>query len=565
MSDCLHLLPRYRAKLEALFREHLPDVEVWAYGSRVTGDSHDGSDLDLVLRGPELKETDLSHLDDFIEAVEMSTIPFIVEARDWARIPEYFHESILENYVVLVYRDGHAAMPPHRADEERSREAAETDYVGVHDTADQANWPSAPLGDLVKNLDSRRIPLSRRERSERPGPYPYYGATGVLDHVDDYLFDGLHLLVAEDGSVETPNGNPVTQLVNGQFWVNNHAHVLQGASDIETQYLYYALSAIQVRPFISGSVQGKLSQANLNRLPLPYPDRKAHRHAIARVLGALDDKIELNRRMSETLDEMARALFRSWFVDFDPVRAKAEGRPSGLPPTLDKLFPDSFEFSELGEIPAGWWLGTLSDSIDIAKGLSYKGSGLSSDGVPLHNLNSIYEGGGYKLRGLKYYSGNYQSRHLVESGDIIVANTEQGHERLLIGFAAIIPDYYGPRGLFSHHLYRVRPHEITDLTPDYIFHLFNSCRTQQTVSAYATGTTVNMLPLDALKIPKIVLPPRDLVKRFSSCSAAIRARQEKLVNQSETLSQLRDTLLPKLISGELGVRGIDQLAARALK
>ena len=76
--------------------------------------------------------------------------------------------------------------------------------------------------------------------------------------------------------------------------------------------------------------------------------------AIARVLGALDDKIELNRRMSETLEEMARALFRSWFVDFDPVRAKAEGRPSGLPPDLDALFPASFEASELGEIPAGW-------------------------------------------------------------------------------------------------------------------------------------------------------------------------------------------------------------------
>ena len=83
--------------------------------------------------------------------------------------------------------------------------------------------------------------------------------------------------------------------------------------------------------------------------------------AIARVLGALDDKIELNRRMSETLEEMARALFRSWFVDFDPVRAKAEGRPSGLPPDLDALFPASFEASELGEIPAGWEVKTLGD------------------------------------------------------------------------------------------------------------------------------------------------------------------------------------------------------------
>ena len=89
----LHLLPRHRAKLEAIFREHLPDVEVWAYGSRVTGESHDGSDLDLVLRGPNREKIELGRLGDFREAVEGSTIPFLVEARDWARIPEYFHRG----------------------------------------------------------------------------------------------------------------------------------------------------------------------------------------------------------------------------------------------------------------------------------------------------------------------------------------------------------------------------------------------------------------------------------------------------------------------------------------
>lgn len=101
MSDGLHLLPRHRAKIEELLREHLPDVEVWAYGSRVTGESHDGSDLDLVLRGPGLKEIDIGRLGDFTEAVELSTIPFIVEARDWASIPKSFHESILQRYVVI--------------------------------------------------------------------------------------------------------------------------------------------------------------------------------------------------------------------------------------------------------------------------------------------------------------------------------------------------------------------------------------------------------------------------------------------------------------------------------
>ena len=106
MTERLHLLPRHRLQLEALLREHLPDVEVWAYGSRVNGQSHDGSDLDLVLRGPGLEEIDVSALDDFTQALHDSTIPFLVEARDWARLPERFHREIEREYVVLVEASG---------------------------------------------------------------------------------------------------------------------------------------------------------------------------------------------------------------------------------------------------------------------------------------------------------------------------------------------------------------------------------------------------------------------------------------------------------------------------
>ena len=114
---------------------------------------------------------------------------------------------------------------------------------------------------------------------------------------------------------------------------------------------------------LAGHGRGRLNSEELRALDFPLPPLEEQR-AIARVLGALDDKIELNRRMSETLEEMARALFRSWFVDFDPVRAKAEGRPSGLPPHLDALFPASFEASELGEIPAGWEVKALGDGVN---------------------------------------------------------------------------------------------------------------------------------------------------------------------------------------------------------
>jgi type I restriction enzyme S subunit len=232
-------------------------------------------------------------------------------------------------------------------------------------------WPETPVGELVQNFDSRRVPLSNREREKRRGVYPYYGATGVMDQVNDFLFEGLHLLIAEDGSVERPDGKPFLQLVNGKFWVNNHAHVLKGATDEDTRFIYYALSTVPVRPFMSGSVQAKLSQTNLNKIPVPYPKDVAQRRAIAHIFGTLDDKIELNRRMSETLEQMARALFKAWFVDFEPVRAKMEGcwrkgqSLPGLPAHLYDLFPDRLVDSELGEIPEGWEVASLPDLVEI--------------------------------------------------------------------------------------------------------------------------------------------------------------------------------------------------------
>ena len=102
MADRLHLAPKHRLVLEALLREHLPEVEVWAYGSRVSGKSHDGSDLDLVLRGPGLKKIPIGQLENFEEAVRESAIPILVEIRDWARLPERFHREIEREYVVLT-------------------------------------------------------------------------------------------------------------------------------------------------------------------------------------------------------------------------------------------------------------------------------------------------------------------------------------------------------------------------------------------------------------------------------------------------------------------------------
>ena len=340
-----------------------------------------------------------------------------------------------------------------------------------------------------------------------------------------------------------------------------HLAILRPRSPaVDGAYLFYGLNDSgaqqQFHSYANGVTRFGLRKADIGLVEISLPPLPEQRR-IADILGALDDKIELNRRMNETLEQMARALYKSWFVDFDPVRAKMDGRwrrgepLPGLPAELYDLFPDRLVRSEVGEIPDGWEVRELSDCMEVARGLSYKGSGLTSEGIPMHNLNSVYEGGGYKDDGIKYYSGDFKERHITLPNDVLVANTEQGHDRLLIGFAAIVPKRFGERGLFSHHLYRVRPKEASELSPDFICHILNTHSIHHGISGYANGTTVNMLPVDALKLPSITIPPARLVAMFSGMAQTARLRQEQIILESRTLVSQRDALLPKLISGAL--------------
>lgn len=338
------------------------------------------------------------------------------------------------------------------------------------------------------------------------------------------------------------------------------------AADVPLDYLYWLLRTPQYRGYCRSHATGttNLGLARDDFLAFPAPEPSSEQLGIVDTLTALDDKIELNWRMNETLEAMARALFKSWFVDFDPVRAKAEGRDPGLPNPLADLFPARLVDSELGEIPEGWEVETLAQHYDAVKGVSYKGSGLGDEGMPLHNLNSVYEGGGYKYEGIKYYSGEYAERHTVLPGDVIVANTEQGHDRLLIGYAALVPALFGEKGIASHHIFRLRPKGQSRLTAAYLCWLLNSPQMHDVVSGYANGTTVNMLPLDGVQKPAIIVPPTDLVVAFDTVAVRAARRREEIVSESRTLAALRDALLPKLISGELRVKDAEGFSEKAV-
>jgi type I restriction enzyme S subunit len=328
----------------------------------------------------------------------------------------------------------------------------------------------------------------------------------------------------------------------------------------DSRFLLYSIQSDVVQHEIkvnegTGSTVSNLRIPLLEALPIPLPPL-AEQKAIAGVLGALDDKIELNRRMNATLESMARALFQSWFVDFDPVRAKLDGRqPVGMDEETAALFPDSFEQSPIGPIPVGWKVERLDSHISADRGLSYKGEGLCDDhtGMPMHNLNSIFEGGGYKHQGIKYYKGEYREKHIVDPGDMIVTNTEQGFDHLLIGHAAVVPRCFGLKGIYSHHIYRVRFMPSSPFNPHYLVELFNNRRWHYWISGFSNGTTINMLPIDALEMPLLVVPPKDLVMQFTAIARSAHDQIEDNLQQSRTLATLRDTLLPKLLSGELSL------------
>ena len=229
-----------------------------------------------------------------------------------------------------------------------------------------SEWPTALLGDVTVNFDTRRKPVKESER--RPGPFPYYGASGVVDHVDGYLFDGDYLLVGEDGENLRTRQTPIAFMAHGKFWVNNHAHIITGNAKASTRYLEYALLATDIGAYLTGAVMPKLTQGNLNRIEVRCPPRPVQDEIVG-VLGLLDDRIALLREANATLEAIAQALFKSWFVDFDPVRAKQQGLvPTDMDEATAALFPDGFEESALGSVPSGWSVLPIGDAVECVGG-----------------------------------------------------------------------------------------------------------------------------------------------------------------------------------------------------
>lgn len=321
----------------------------------------------------------------------------------------------------------------------------------------------------------------------------------------------------------------------------------------DSEYIFYLFTS-QVGRHLLGTILRQtavsgITGTDLVELEIPFPDLPEQK-AIAHVLGTLDDKIELNRKTNETLEGIAKALFKSWFVDFDPVRAKAEGRPTGLPDEISELFPDAFEDSELGEIPSGWSIGEIGDFLDLERD-SVTPSDSGEEMFDHYSIPAYDEGltpsceAGQSIKSNKY---------LVTDGVFMVSKLNPRFPRIWVP-----SKHTTRRRICSTEFLVCRPKVKIDAP--FVLHVTKSRSVVQQMSDLASGTSNShqrVRPADFVGLP-FVKPSAALVKLFSEMVGPMLEKHLLTRDENQALSKTRDTLLPRLISGELRVPDAEKM------
>lgn len=314
-------------------------------------------------------------------------------------------------------------------------------------------------------------------------------------------------------------------------------------SVLDPHFLYYWLRSPSGRSALnersSGTTVLGIRQAELVKVEVSAPPIRLQRR-IGTLLGSIDDLIESNRRRVDLLEEMARVIYREWFVRF-----RYPGH-EGV----------SLVDSPLGPIPEGWEIRAIGDLASIDKGLSYKGAHLGELGVPMANLKCLRPGGGFRRDGAKPYDGPFKPRHQVSPGDLVMANTDLTQAGTVIGSPAFVPrSGFESGGIASHHLFIIRPME--RVARQWLYESFRDDRFRSHARGVASGTTVlGFRPLD-LAAYQVPVPPPELANRFDATAKGLADLREDLEELTEILALQRNLLLPKLVIGQIDVSNLD--------
>ena len=499
-AGALRLSARHRATLEALLQEHLPDVEVWAYGSRVNGQSHDGSDLDLVLRGPGLAKIDAMRYADFLEAVGESTIPFLMEAHDWARLPEIFHREIERDHVVVANAE-----------------------------ASDGHWLETRLGEVIELKCGFNLPRYERQA----GSVPVVSSSGITDYHSEIKVSGPGVVTGRYGTIGK------VFFVQGDYWPLNTTLYVSDFKGNDPRFISYFLEEIDFGAYSDKSAVPGLNRHDLHQATIRYPTRVADQRAIAHVLGVLDDKIELNRRMTDTLEGMVRALFKSWFIDFEPVHAKQEGRDTGLPNHLANLFSDRLVESAIGDVPEEWEVVPLPELIEVnpkrtlRRGQSAPYLDMANMPTNGHSPDTVIE--------RPFGSG---TRFI--NGDTLVARITPCLENGKTAYVDFLDDGVTGWGSTEYIVMRPKP----PIPNVFAYCLARSPRFRAFLIRNMSGTSGRQRASSQALAGFLFPTPEDRVAHtFEKLAGPLIARAGAAARESRRLLDLRDALLPELISG----------------
>jgi type I restriction enzyme S subunit len=334
--------------------------------------------------------------------------------------------------------------------------------------------------------------------------------------------------------------------------------VIRGREEVtDTAYAYYltkweGVSGYAISQMTGTSGRQRVPTASLDHLLVPVPPI-AEQRAIARILGMLDDRIELNRRMNTTLEAMAQALFKSWFVDFDPVRAKAEGRNTGLPKPLADLFAASVVPFGLGEIPEGWGSASLPEIIDVNPSRTLR-SGTVAPYLDMANMPT---------RGHtpdEVVDRPYSSGMRFVNGDTLLARITPCLENGKTAYVDFLETDQVGWGSTEYIILRAKP----PFPEEFAYCLARSSGFREFAIQSMTGSSGRQrVPADSLSHFQLVVAPKPIAESFGRIVRPMFARAGAAAKASRALAAVRDSLMPKLITGELRVNDAETFIERA--
>ena len=374
-----------------------------------------------------------------------------------------------------------------------------------------SDWKEYTLEDLAEIHSHKRVPLSSMERAKLQGSYPYYGASGIIDSVHNFIFDGEYVLISEDGENLKTRNTPIAFIASGQFWVNNHAHVIKGKKPYLNRLLCYYFANLDLNPFLTGAAQPKLNKGALLSIPIILPESEAEQRAIAGILSSLDDKIDLLYRQNATLEALAETLFRQWFVE----DAKQE-----------------WEERKVGDIANHLKVGINPVANPTVMYCQYSLPAYDNGQVPTREL------------GLEILSNKYE----VTPNTILISKLNPRFPRIWA-----IGESVADNSVCSTEFQVFKPKKQSLYAYFYFLIKSEDVVGEMTMAASGTsGSHQRIRPEDILNI-KVRIPSIEKAEEFSTIAQGFIDKVDKNRGVIQTLSTLRDTLLPKLMSGEVRV------------